>query len=507
MTITQAETITILAAGPFAAPVPAALAMVILETARWKGGAPIAHPAALLLRFDEPAAALETALFAGPSPHVAIALASGRAGPEAETTLGQQAVDLLAAAHPGQIALTEGAALALARPAAGFELRDLGEHRLPDLLRAQPLFEISPAGAPAFPPLATIDSHPNNLPLQQLPLIGRREEIAALRGLLEDPAVRLLTLRGTSGTGKTRLSLRVAAELIGRFADGAFFVSLAPVSEPALVGSAIAQVLGVKERGGQPLADALASHLAGRQILLLLDNFEQVAAAAPLLSALLAAAPGLKLLVTSQAELGLAEERVFVLPPLALPEVGALPPLAEIGAYPAIRLFAERMRAARPAFALTDANAPAVVELCARLMGLPLAIELATAHGAVFAPEDMLMLLRGRLALVKPSARLSSRAQVLRHVLDWSYNLLAPGEQALFARLGAFAGGCTLEAVEAVCDAEGDLPLDALDGVNVLLNKHLLLQEELAEGELRYIMLDAVHEFAGKRLSERRESI
>ncbi len=315
--------------------------------------------------------------------------------------------------------------------------------------------------------------------------------------------MRLLTLTGPGGTGKTRLALQVAAELVDDFRDGAWFVNLAPIADPTQVASAIAQTLRVTENAGTSLVESLQSALRDRSLLLLLDNFEQILPAAPLISDLLAAAPRLKVLVTSRALLGLYGEHDFRVPPLQLPDPKHLPPVERLSQYEAVRLFIERAQAARADFVITNENAPAVAEICARLDGLPLAIELAAARIRLLPPQALLQRLSSRLKLLTGGGRnLPARQQTLRGAIDWSYSLLAPAEQALFARLAVFVGGCTLEAIEAVCNAEGDLDVDMLDGTASLVDKSLLRQVEGPESEPRLVMLETIREYAAERLAE-----
>jgi predicted ATPase/Tfp pilus assembly protein PilF len=346
-------------------------------------------------------------------------------------------------------------------------------------------------------------------------LIGREREIAALTGLLRQSDARLVTLTGPGGIGKTRLALQAATALASDFADGVGYVALAPIGDPALLPTTIAQALGVADTSGQPPAERLADFLRARRILLLLDNFEQLLDAAPLVTQLLAAAPGLKVLVTSRAVLRLAGEHELAVPPLALPPaVGAT---ADMMQYEAIRLFVERARAARPSFDLNDENAAAVAAICARLDGLPLAIELAAARSRLLAPPALLARLDSRLQLLTTGTRdLPERQQTLRGTIDWSYNLLRPAEQALFARLAVFVGGCTLEAAEAVCGGWGmgdgvwskqalipnpHPPAPILDGLATLVEQSLVRQNDGPVGEPRFTMLETIREYALERLA------
>jgi len=384
----------------------------------------------------------------------------------------------------------------------GASLRDLGERRLKVPFRPERVFQlIAPELPTSFLPLKTLDARMNNLPAQPTPLVGRERELGEVRDLLRGEGVRLLTLTGPGGIGKTRLGLQVAADLLDEFEDGVFFVELAPITDPALVASAIAEALGVVEAGDQPLEEVLKDYLRDKELLLLLDNFEQVLGAAQRGGKLLSACPKLKVLATSRSVLRVYGEQEYPVPPLELPSPGRLPPIDRLSQYEAVRLFIERAKAAKPDFSVTDGNAPAVAEICARLDGLPLAIELAAARIKLLTPSAMLERLGSRLKLLGGGARdLPERQRTLRGTIEWSHALLEEGEQMLFARLAVFSGGRTLEAIEAVCDARGDLPVDALEGVSSLLDKSLLRQEEGPEGEPRFVMLETIHEYARERL-------
>ena len=318
--------------------------------------------------------------------------------------------------------------------------------------------------------------------------------------------VRLLTLTGPGGTGKTRLGLQVAADLLDEFSDGVFFVALASITEPELVASTIARALGVKESAEQSLMEGLKNYLRDKHLLLVLDNFEQVLEGAPLVRELLVACPKLKVLATSRIPLRLYGEQEYPVPPLSLPDPGVMPPLEALTQYEAVRLFVERARAVKADFQVTNENASAVAEICARLDGLPLAIELAVARLKVLTPQKMLDRLGDRLKLLTRGARdLPERQRTLRATMEWSHALLEEGEKVLFARLSVFVGGRTIEAIEAVCDAEGDLPMEALDGVESLVDKSLL-REEGTGGEPRFVMLETVHEYAREKLQESGEA-
>lgn len=315
------------------------------------------------------------------------------------------------------------------------------------------------------------------------------------------PTVRLVTLVGAPGVGKTRLALEVALALLGHVEDGVFFVSLAPLRDPELMISAIAQTLGVREIGGRPLAESLADHLRARHLLLVLDNFEHLAAAGPAVAELLAACPLLKVLATSRAPLHVYGERELPVPPLALPDLERLAPPAALAGVPSVALFLERAQAVRPDFGLTRQNAAVVAEICHRLDGLPLALELAAARIKLLPPRAILARLGSRLEPLAGGARdLPARHQTLRAAIAWSHDLLAADKQRLLRRLAAFAGGWTLEAAEAVCNPNGDLAVDVLDGIASLVDHSLVQEAEQPDGEPRFSMLETVREYGLERL-------
>ena len=354
-------------------------------------------------------------------------------------------------------------------------------------------------------PVKQVETRPANLPVQRTGFVGREKEVAAAKELLLRPDVRLVTVTGPGGIGKTRLAVHVASSLVEFFPGGIHFVPLSPVIDPGLIASVIVQTLGIREAGGQPPLEVLKQNLQDSSrapILLLLDNFEHLIHAAPTVAELLTMGPNLKIMVTSRAALHVYGEHEFPVPPLAMPDSLAVPPVDVLSQYPAVALFVQRAVAVKPDFELNRENAAIVTEICARLDGLPLAIELAAARVKVLSPSSMRTRLASRLQLLTGGARdLPQRQQTLRAAIDWSYDLLSPAEQKLLRRLSVFVGGCTLEGVEAVCDTKSDLELDLLDGMSSLVDKSLVQHFEQAKSESRFVMLETIREYALEKLA------
>jgi len=403
---------------------------------------------------------------------------------------------LLSAAHGGQTLLSQ-VTLALAQEALppACTLCDLGTHRLRDLEQEEHIFQLLHPGLPAdFPPIRTLRARHDNLPPDRTAFIGREVERAELRALLLRSDVSLVTLTGAGGCGKTRLALHAAGDCIEDFADGASFVPLAAITDPGLVAPAIAQALHLREGGDRPIEDVLREYVHGKALLLLLDNFEQVLDAASLVADL-TGGRGAKVLVTSRAPLHLYGEREFPVPALDTP---ASLDAATVAQCSASRLFIERAQASDPRFAVTDENAPAIAEICSRLDGLPLAIELAAARARLLSPQAILNRLETRLGLLTGGARdLPERQRTMRGAIEWSHALLDEHECVLFRRLGVFLGGFTLDAAEEVCAL--DARDDVLSGVASLLDKSLL-RAESAGTDQRLRMLETIREYALERL-------
>jgi predicted ATPase/class 3 adenylate cyclase len=437
---------------------------------------------------------------------------------------------VMAAAHGGQILLS-GASAELLRTdlSEGMTLREMGEHRLKGLLNPEHLWQVVAPDLPQdFPPLQSLNAIPNNLPIQVTSFVGREKEIAEVKQLLT--TTRLLTLTGSGGTGKTRLSLQVAAEVFdspaassgqapsagsGRaFKDGVWFVELAPLSDPSLVPIIIASVLGVREEQGRPLMATLLEWLRPKELLLILDNCEHlIDACARFADAAIHASRGTRILASSREALGIAGELAYHVPSLPTPNPSEAVNIAQFEQYAAVRLFIERAAFALPTFAVTNANAPAVAQICYRLDGIPLAIELAAARVKALSAEQIAARLDDRFRLLTGGSRTAlPRQQTLRGAIDWSHSLLPEAERSLLRRLSAFAGGWTLEAAEEVCAddsrADGRPPLPAvevLDLLTHLVEKSLVVAEE-ESGEARYHLLETMRQYAREKLLESDET-
>jgi predicted ATPase/class 3 adenylate cyclase len=414
-----------------------------------------------------------------------------------------RAARVMGAGHGGQVLLSQSTRNQLGDD---LHLLDLGEHSLKDLLQPEHLFQLVIEGLPSeFPALKTLGNRPTNLPAQPNPMVGREKELREISQLLGTDDVRLLTLTGPGGAGKTRLALQIGAELLDEFRSGVFFVSLAPIADEDLLVSTIAQALAIREIAGEDPAATLGAYLSDKQMLLVLDNFEHIVGAAPAIAKLLEAAPELRSLATSRERLRLSTEHVYEVPPLTLPDA-AQEDLGTLVETDAIAFFLARAEATTPNFVLTQENAASVVAICRRLEGLPLALELAAARIAVLSPSTLLSRLSGRLALLTGGARdTDERHHTLRNTIEWSYDLLAAPDQQLFWRLAVFVDGCRFDAAEAVCDSEpGDVT--ALDGLQSLVDKSLLRNRPDSDGEPRFWMLETIKEYASERLARSGEA-
>ncbi|MGQ0601536.1 MAG: adenylate/guanylate cyclase domain-containing protein [Anaerolineales bacterium] len=410
---------------------------------------------------------------------------------------------IMSAAHGGQILLSE-AVVELIRddlPEA-VSLRDMGHHHLKGLTQLEHLFQVVvPDLSANFPPLNTLNVAANNLPTQLTTFIGRETEVAEVKRLLSGS--RLTTLTGSGGCGKTRLSIQVASEMQTGYPNGVWLVELAPVADPALVPLTVVAVLGLMDDGHRPALEILTDFIHVKTLLLVLDNCEHVIdACAQLSEALLRACPKLGILASSREALGIAGESSYRVPSLAVPEPGQLPPLETLARLGAVRLFVERAALARPGFALTAQNAPAIAQICQRLDGIPLAIELAAARVRALSAEEINARLDDRFRLLTGGSRTAlPRQQTLRALIDWSYSLLSEPERLLFKRLAVFVGGWALAAAEKVCSDNGLDPATVLDTLSRLVDKSLVVAEEAA-GETRYSRLETIRQYSREKFAE-----
>ena len=406
---------------------------------------------------------------------------------------------LMSAGHGGQI-LISGATRELVRDILpeNTELLDLGERRLKDLLRPEHLYQLSAPGlASSFPPLQTLDVFRNNLPVQLTSFIGREQEIAEIKQLLK--IHHIVTLIGPGGTGKTRLSLQVAADLLDQFQHGVWFIELAPLTDPDLIPQTILSAMGISDQTGNPLA-ALRDYLRQKTSLIIFDNCEHLlAASANIVDTLLRAAPELRILASSREDLGVPGEKLYSVPSLSLPDIKRLPVIAQLSQYEAVRLFIDRALLVAPRFSVDAHNAPFIAQICHRLDGIPLAIELAAARVRTLTVDQISAGLDDRFSLLTGGARtLLPRQQTLRALIDWSYDLLSEQERLFLRQLSVFAGGWTLEAAKEICASHS-----ASDLLSQLANKSLVVVVESSHsGETRYTMLETIRQYGRDRLSE-----
>lgn len=417
------------------------------------------------------------------------------------------------AAHGAQVLLSAATkTLAGNRIPEGVTFRDLGEHRMKDLERPEHLFQLVIPGLRSdFPPILSLNNCPNNLPARITPLIGRDKELAQVCELLRRADVRFVTLSGPGGVGKTLLALQIANSLLADFADGAFIVNLSVATDAGSIATQIAEALGAEAPAGQPLIGRIIKNLRERRILLLLDNLEQVAhASSETVSAIVEACPHVKILGTSRTPLSVRSEQVFHVNPLPVPSVRSNSSPASVLSSPAVRLFIERAKTIKRDLPIEGQNLTAIAQICARLDGLPLAIELAAARIKLLSPQELLVRLsdpanQSSLQLLTGGARdLPVRQQTIRNTIAWSYNLLDANCQKLFCRLSIFAGGCTLATAEAVCSDLSNLQIEAVDGIATLIDNNLLQQEDSKTGEPRIRFLRLIREFGLEQLTKSR---
>ncbi|HYN19716.1 MAG TPA: tetratricopeptide repeat protein, partial [Thermoanaerobaculia bacterium] len=409
--------------------------------------------------------------------------------------------------HGGQVLVSAAARDGAGpEPRDGITLVDLGLHRLRDLTEPERVFQLQHPELPThFPPLRSMEAFRHNLPVQLTTFIGRDRELVQLMALVRER--HLMTLVGAGGSGKTRLALQLAAELLDDFEDGCWFVDLAPLADPALVPLAAAQVLEVREEPGRPLLATFAERVGGKRLLLVLDNCEHVVqAAAEVAEALVRRAPGLRLVATSREPLAIPGELAWPVPSLSLPDVAHLPSAEEIFDFEAVRLFCDRAATVRPGFAPGTADGPAIARICSRLDGIPLAIELAAARIRVLAPKEILSRLEDRFRLLTGGSRVLSRHQTLQAAVEWSHQLLTDAERVLFRRLAPLAGSFDLAAAERVGAGEPLEEADILDLLSHLVDKSLLMADESEEGSVRYRFLETLRQYAAERLEESGEA-
>src|SRR5258706_1181906 len=418
-----------------------------------------------------------------------------------------RAARIAAAAHGGQVLISDTTE-ALVRDVLGpgLTLRELGEHRFKDLVRPQRIYQLVIDGLPdSFPTLRSLDSTPNNLPTQTTTFIGRKRELATAVERLQ--TTRLLTLTGPGGSGKTRLALHLAADLLERFPDGVWLIELAPVTDPAGIAPTLAAAAHIGERPGRSTLDTIIDWLRSRRVLVVLDNCEHlVAACADIADSILPSCPAVRIIATSREGLNVAGEALMPVTSLRLPLAEKLPPLDELSEYEAISLFVARCSAFQPEFALTEENAADVVRICRRLDGVPLALELAAARVRVLSVAQVAKRLDDRFRLLTGGGRNAvARQQTLRGLIDWSYDLLTESECTLLRRVSSFVGGSTLEAAEAVCGGDGIEREEILELLAHLVDKSLVAMQEIG-GAARYSMLETIREYAREKLVDSGEA-
>ena len=413
-----------------------------------------------------------------------------------------RAARLMGVAHPGQVLCSQATAdLVRDSLPRTTGLVELGRHRLRDLARPEVVFQLTAAGLPAaFPPLRSVDAFPGNLPIERTALIGRTRELARLAELVEGH--RLVTLTGVGGVGKTRLAVQLAADLLDRFPDGAWLVSLATIRDPALVPATVADALEVAERPGRPVSETLRDAIGSRELLVVLDNCEHLLdASARLVDGLLDACGGLRVVATSREALGVEGEQSWPTPSLRLPEPNTDVSVEDLAAVDAVTLFVERATAVRPDFELSASNAAAVARLCARLDGIPLAIELAAARVSALSPQDILERLDERFLLLTGGSRTAlERHQTLQAAVDWSYELLDEAERRFFERLSVFTGGFTLDAARAVAAEEASSELEVVDLLGSLVAKSMVVAEGSGYS-VRYRLLETLRQYGRDQLA------
>jgi len=454
---------------------------------------------------------------------VRMGIHSGEAGMAGGTLVGldiNRAARIAAVAHGGQVLLSDATrALITSGLPDDVHLRDLGEHRLRDLAGPERLVQLDVDDLPGqFPAVRSLDARPNNLPTQLTTFVGRDRELAEALDLLGQ--TRLLTMTGPGGTGKTRLSLQVAAAAADGYPDGVWFVALEPVRDPGLVASTIARALGAQDSATRPALETLVDAIGERQHLILLDNFEQVLAAGPIVADILRRCPRVTFIVTTRSALRISGEQEFPVPGLpAPPDISRLSEMERLNLpraireldidalnqYEAVRLFIARAVSVKPGFAVTNANAPAVAQISARLHGMPLAIELAAARIKLLTPDQILARLEHHLALLTAGSRdLPERQQTLRGAIAWSYDLLDEGARRLVDRMSVFRGGCDLETAEAVCGPAAELGGDLFEALGALVDQSLLRIDE-QPADPRFVMTETIAEFASEMLAARGE--